>query len=349
MNGVVPVCLLGAVLALASPLGAQASEGSSTISARPSAEALYQEGVRLSERGQLEEACQKFEASEALDVAVGTLLRLADCRERTGRYASAWSRFREAGSLAAAQGMKERARIAAVRSAALERKMARLVVEVPPAPPDGYTVKLGDVTIPSASFGTPLPLDPGTVQVEASAPGHAPYRRYVAIPRGEGARVQVSIPPLESRSDGAARPLLVRESPLAPSSPSPPWSPPRRARARDPGHAPRVVGLTLAATGGVGLATGGVLALLANDRRGEARERCPEGPRDCSARAVELEDEAARARTWAAISSAVGGGLALAGLVVYLTAPSSRRPENLALSIAPDARGGVTLRARGAF
>lgn len=348
MRGVVRVGTFSALLALATPSRAQAPEASNPVSVRPGAEALYQEGLRLSERGQLEEACQKFEASEALDVAVGTLLRLADCRERTGRYASAWARFREAGSLAAAQGMRERARIAAVRSAALERKMARLVLEVPPAPPEGYEVRLGDVTIPSASWGTPLPLDAGTVHIEASAPGYVPYRRYVAIPGGEGARVTVTIPPLELRADPPPPPPLVAPpSPKTPSSaPTLPFAPRRRG---DPGQVPRVVGLTLAATGGVGLATGGALALLASDRRSEARDRCPDGPRDCSPRAVELEHDAARARTWAAISSAVGGGLVLAGLVVYVTAPSARDPNRVALSVATDARGGVVLRARGAF
>ncbi len=48
------------------------------------AEALFEEGVALSERGALTEACSKFEASEALDVAVGTLLRLADCYDEPG-------------------------------------------------------------------------------------------------------------------------------------------------------------------------------------------------------------------------------------------------------------------------
>src|SRR3954466_12003082 len=71
------------------------------------AEALFEEGVNLSERGAYAQACEKFEASEALAVAVGTLLRLGDCYEKTQRLASAWSRFREAASLAQAQAIPE--------------------------------------------------------------------------------------------------------------------------------------------------------------------------------------------------------------------------------------------------
>jgi hypothetical protein len=340
--------VLAASLAFAPALGAEEPAPSPvTISpvARASAEALFQEGVRLSKRNQLEEACKKFAASDALDVAVGTLLRLADCRERTGRFASAWARFREARSLAELQGMTERARIAAVRSAALEHKLARLVLLVPPAPPRGYTVKLGELTVPPDSWGTALPLDAGTVSVEASAPGYVTYRRYVAIPPEEGARVQVPLPPLEpQRAPASPRPAANSDSPAKPSEER--TSLPRSVSR---GYAARVVGASLAATGGVGLATGGVLALVAKKRHDASLERCSGVPRRCSARGEELQDESERFATYAAVSAAIGGGLLVAGLVVYLTAPSERGRKPLAFGVAPDARGGWSLQAAGAF
>lgn len=316
-------CGVAATL-IAAPGFCAEPEPNVSVSARASAEALFEEGVRLSEQNQLEEACKKFEASEALDVAVGTLLRLADCRERTGRYASAWARFREAGSLAQTQGMTERARIAAVRSAALEYKLARVVLQVPPSPPTGYTVKLSDVTVPSASWGSALPLDPGTVRVEATAPGHVPYRRYVAIPAEEGARVKVALPPLEPEPPPRVRNIVVRSAP--PEAPAPPPRPP----AADPnrGYAARVIGLSLAATGGVGLAAGGVLGVIASRRE---------------------DDDSERLTTYAATSAAVGGGLLVAGLVVYFTAPTGPSEERVALRVAPDGQGGFSLAAAGTF
>jgi hypothetical protein len=343
-RAVVAAGALSALLATSpSARGQDASTGAGavTASARASAEALFEEGVRLTEQNQLEEACKKFEASEALDVAVGTLLRLADCRERTGRLASAWARFREAGSLAETQGMKDRARIAAVRSAALERKLARVVLEVPSSPPAGYTLKLGELTVPSGSWGTPLPLDPGTVSVEATAPGHLPYRRYLAIPAEDGARVKVTIPPLEPRRARVTPPVVV------PVDQEPPL--PKSSEETDRGYGARVLGLSLAATGGVGLAAGGVLAIVARKRHQDSLGHCSGAPRQCSPQADQLEDESDRLATYAAASAAIGGGLLIAGLVVYFTAPTSTSRERVALGVSPDARGGWSLQAAGTF
>ncbi|RYZ09802.1 MAG: hypothetical protein EOO73_02665 [Myxococcales bacterium] len=319
-----------------------ASTSTSTASARASAEALFEEGVRLSEQNQHEEACRKFEASQALDEAVGTLLRLADCRERTGRYASAWARFREAGSLAETQGMKDRARIAAVRSAALEPKLSRIVLEVPPAPPAGYTLKLGELTVPSGSWGTPLPLDPGTVSVEAAAPGYVSYRRYVAIPAEQGARVKVTIPPLEARPPEVARSIVVRAEAPPPPAPKP-------VANGNGAYTARVVGLSLAATGGVGLAAGGVLGVIAKRRNDDARAECPGSPRECTPRGAQLRDESERLTTYAVVSAAAGGGLLLTGLIVYFTAPSEPNREQVALGVGSDGRGGLSLQAAGSF
>jgi hypothetical protein len=337
---------VAALLSFSMSVAAQPSGAPASVSTRASAEALFEEGVRLTEQNRLEEACEKFEASEALDVAVGTLLRLADCRERTGRYATAWARFREAGSLAETQGMAERARIAAVRSAALEPKLARVVLLVPPAPPAGYTVRLGDITVPSASWGSSLPLDAGTVRIEASAPGFVPYHRYLEVPAGPGTRLKVSLPPLEPRRDDLAP---VSETVTPAPRPARARVPAAREPAGDEGYAARVIGLSLAAAGGLGLGTGGVLALIGRERAKDAREFCSGKPRECTPRGAQLDKEADRLTTYAAVSGAIGGGLVVAGLIIYLTAPSERKREQVALGVAPDGRGGFSLQASGAF
>jgi len=52
---------------------------------------LFQKGVELMAIGKSAEACEKFDSSHQLDPALGTMLRLADCYERTGKTASAYS------------------------------------------------------------------------------------------------------------------------------------------------------------------------------------------------------------------------------------------------------------------
>lgn len=306
------------------------------------AEALFEEGVALSDKGQWPDACKKFEASQSLDVAVGTLLRLADCYERIGRFASAWARFREARSLAQAQAMPDRERIATLRADALDQKMARITIKVPATMPAGFEVVMGDTLVPRASWGSAMPVDAGNTVVTASAPGYLPFRRQVAVPEVGGARLIVIIPTLEAAP--AAPNARAKSRASKPRRSSAPVSDPNA------GYTARALGVTFAVVGGVGLASGGALAILSSRRNDESLEQCPTSPRLCTPRGVQLRDEAAELADMATISAAVGGGLVATGVVVYLVGSSKGAQEHVALDVTPDvAARGATLRARGAF
>src|SRR6266498_1038121 len=67
---------------------------------RAAAQALFDLGRTLITSGRAEEACPKFEESQRLDPGVGTQLNLADCYDRTGRTASAWTLYIEAPRVA---------------------------------------------------------------------------------------------------------------------------------------------------------------------------------------------------------------------------------------------------------
>src|SRR5688572_14112375 len=60
------------------------------------AEALYRAGRDAAKKGDWDSACAKFAESQRLDPAPGTLLNLADCEERRGLIASAWTHYVEA-------------------------------------------------------------------------------------------------------------------------------------------------------------------------------------------------------------------------------------------------------------
>src|SRR3954454_4731648 len=129
-NVVVAVCLSAA------PAFAGADE-------KIAAEALFDEGKRLMLEGKFAPACEKLEQSERVDPAIGTLLYLAECYEKSGRSASAWATFREASSAARAAGQAERARVGQERAARLEPALVRLTIMVPPEDVAiiGFTVK----------------------------------------------------------------------------------------------------------------------------------------------------------------------------------------------------------------
>lgn len=308
---------------------------------KAAAEALFEEGVALGEKGQWSEACKKLEASETLDVAVGTLLHLADCYERVGKLASSWARFREARSLAQALGMADRERIATLRADALEPKLARLTISVPWVPPPGFEVDLGGTPVPRASWGSALPHDAGPVSVEARAPGYLTFRRTVSVPATSGARPIIVIPALEAE----APPPEPSAAPVRPAA-----RPARKLPRSDPdaGYTTRVLGVTFGVVGGVGLATGGVLAVLSSRRNDQSLEQCPNSPRLCTTRGVQLREEATTLADMATISAAVGGGLVATGVVLYVVGANQRPTERVALHVSPDP-SGVTLRARGTF
>lgn len=315
---------------------------SASPDSRAAAEALFEEGVRLYEAGDYAAACQKLEASETLDAAVGTLLHLADCYERLGRTASAWARFREARSLAQTQGMPARERIAAERADALEPKLTRLTLHVRNPPPQ-LQLSLSGAAVPRASWGSAIPVDPGWLLLEVAAPGYVTARQHLNVPARPGAIISFELPPLVP--EVAARPARVERVPMTrlPADERP-------AQRDNQGAAARGVGITLTALGTAGLATSGVLAVLAGRRNHDSLEHCPEDPRRCTPRGVELRDQAGRFADYATVSAALGGALAATGLIIYVVAPDGKTRERVSLLAAPSiANRAMTLQARGSF
>src|SRR5262249_20675918 len=147
-------------------------------------------------QGRLDQACPKLAESQRLDPGSGTALHLADCYERQGRTASAWSVFAEAQMLAQRAGNKPREDEATRRMRLLEPQLSKLLLQ--PAPADasgGLAVRLDGHPIAAAGLGSPLPVDPGTHTVEATAPGRQPWRTVVPVAPAAGT-VTVQIPRL---------------------------------------------------------------------------------------------------------------------------------------------------------
>jgi hypothetical protein len=302
------------------------------------AETLFQEGAVLMDRGDYAAACPKLEASEGLDMAVGTLLYLADCYEHLGRLASAWARFSEARSLARAQDMAERERIAAERVAALEPRLARLTLVVPGPRPAGFSIRLGGAAVPAPSWGTAMPIDAGDVELEAQAPGYEAFGTRLRIPSEPGARITTVVPQL------VAQPQLLEFEPAATMTnrDTP------RIRRVDAGKTWRTLGLTFVGAGTLGLVGGGVATALAVRSNDASLSECQSDGRLCTPRGVQLRERAALQADVATVAVAAGGTLLITGLLVY-TLPGSKQRE-VRVALLPDAQAeGVMLGARGAF
>lgn len=280
-----------------------------------SAEALFRDGMTLLDSGRYAEACQKLADSHKLDPASGTLLALALCHEKQGHTASAWAAYVDAANLARRDGRRDREETAQRRAAELEKQLARLTIDLSPAARaiTGIDVKRDGQSVPASAIGSPLPIDPGEHVIEASAPRKRPTRLTVRIEPSNATAVTI--------------PDLADEVAAAPASADP-------VHAEEPRgfHPRRTLGVIIGGVGLASIAAGGLFGMQAFSKADESRERCPSSR--CSDRsALDLNDDARAAATLSNVFIGVGAAAAVAGAVLFFTAPTSRSTARLRLDV----------------
>jgi hypothetical protein len=290
------------------------------------AQALFDQAKRAMASHDYGEACAKFEESLRLQAALGTLLNLADCYEREGKLAMAWSTFLELASKATEAGQAERAKIGKKRAAALAPRLSNLVVTVADTTP-GLEVKRDGTVAGRAEWGTPMPVDAGRHTVEATAPGKQPWATTVNVDEAKTATVAVpelvvivpeSPPPAPALSNEAA-PQSGAGSPPAPTV----------ADTTESNHglgAQRTLALVSGAVGLVGVGVGTYFGLQSASKHSDATAKCPQSqcPRTPDGeQGLGLWNDASTAGNRSTVAFVVGGvGLAGAA-VLWFTAPNS--------------------------
>lgn len=198
---------LGLALALtAAPALAQDEDPADPNAAR--ADALFNEGRDMVANGQYASACPKFEESQKLRPGIGTLFNLADCHEKVGKLTLAYQEFKEVVDRTKVALQPERQKIAEERVAALEAKLGKLVIQIPPTQLK-VTVELDGTQLLPDRIGVPLLLPAGDHTVRAITPQDAgdPFETSFNMPGG-GATTTVTIPvapgPKMERNTGVA-------------------------------------------------------------------------------------------------------------------------------------------------
>jgi hypothetical protein len=288
--------------------------------AAAAAQALFYEARTLMRESKYALACPKLEESLRLDYGMGTEFNLADCNEKLGKVASAWSGFINVAAAAKSQGQPQREKVARDRAKNLEPRLPKLTIDASAASsaPD-LEVKRDGVAIGSASWGAPAPVDPGPHRITASAPGKQLWETTVTTT--EGKLTRVGIPALVPTASVATAPPppVITESPVA--TRAQPFPEPIVER----GGAQRAVGFII---GGLGVASLGVSAGFAIDslqKRNEAKDHCAGDL--CDASGVELRDRAMNSGDVATITGIAGGAALLGGAVLVFTAPRGSRKE----------------------
>ncbi|HTQ04604.1 MAG TPA: hypothetical protein VMI54_12140 [Polyangiaceae bacterium] len=320
---------IGGMVGLFALFHAALASAEATPEQKASAEALFDAGLQAMKDGHYAEACPKLENSQRIDPGVGTLLYLGECYEKLGRTASAWATFREAQSEAEASGQQRRAHAAQERIAKLEPELAYLTIEVSDGTRvlPGLHIKRDGADAGTGIIGAAVPLDPGPVKVEVTAPDHESFSVVVKLePR---ARQTVLIPtlalvetphPAETTPPPPATAMPATPPQLGPAPP-PQTPPPRPETDSNPGGAQRVIGVVLGSVGIVGLGVGSYFGVSAMGAEKKADRECT--PTMCPDQVGQTHsDDAHHDATLSNITFAVGGGLLAAGVVVYLVAPS---------------------------
>jgi len=309
------------------PLGAKAQEQSDVA-----ATALFDQGRKLMQQGKYADACPKLAESERLAPSGGTLLNLADCYEHTGQTASAWAAWKDAAARANAAGKSDVEKRALARAAALEPNLAKLAISVDAASDvPGLEVKRDGVKVGHAEFGVPIPVDPGTHEIDATAPNKQPFSGKVDVaPKQANATLSVTLvdapqaAPTPAPAPATApvpTPATPTASPATPEQPASTWS------------GQKTAALVVGGVGLVGIGVGSAFGLIAKSKNDQALQNCRTSTL-CTQQGLNLTDDAKSAATVSTIAF-VAGGVALAGgIVLWLTAPSST-PSTTGLRFVP--------------
>jgi len=316
-------CFPGAAL-IASPAHAQGEDRALALD-------LFEEGRALLKKGDYVAALTKFEAAGHVMRTFGILLNLAECQEKLGRSASAWATWREARAVAAEGHKGDDEAMAAEREKALEPKLVRLTLVVPPlADASELEIQRDGVVVPGAAWGSGLPVDPGAHVLEERAPGRKPRKIDVVVP-SSGPGATVTMIALEAESPAPLRPVSA-PVPLPPAPPIAPAmlvsSPPPRTD-RDTGSAQRGAGWLLVGLGIAGAGAGTAVAIAGQSKHNDAVAT------DLAGNVPLAQSEEASANTMKIAGYATlggGGAFLLSGVILLLTAhsPSPSNPSSAA-------------------
>ncbi len=259
------------------------------------ADRLFTEGRALMESNLLQ-ACDKFDESlRENPAAIGTLLNVALCDEKLGRFASAVAKFSEARDRAKEQQLTEHQRAAEEHIAALEPSVPHLKLSLREVLPD-TKILIDDRIIPIASIAD-VAVDPGERVLVVSAPARLPYRTKLIVARAE--RKTVVVPVL-------ARSVTVTSS------------------RRRIGQIVSVAGVLAVGTG-IGI---GVYADRLFDQQFE--KECTHDPMlgdRCSPDGLRRTERAQSLGNVGTIVGLTGAAIGVAGAILWITAPSRRSLE----------------------
>jgi hypothetical protein len=292
-----------------------------SAAAKAAAQTLFDDARKLTAENNYAAACPKLAESHTLDPTVGTKFYLADCLERIGKLASAWTFYIEAADAAAAAGQKQRASFARDRAEAVKQRLPTITITVPDSVRalPGLSLRRNGVPLGQAQWGTAVPVDPGEHVISATAEGVAPWESRVQI-KEEQEHITVDVPSLTARQ--GAEPIAPKPTETQPDqAPAPP--------VQGRGKTQRIAAIAVGATGIAGIGLGAVFGGLAVSKQTASNSdgHC-DASNFCDETGLSLRRQAITSATISTVGFVAGGALVAGGVVLFLTAPSGP-PSNV--------------------
>ena len=184
---------------------AEGQSEAQTVSEQAAADALFAEGVRLRNSGDHAAACDRFQRSQAIDPALGTLQNIGMCLEEQDQLIAALGTFQQLLDKAEKARDRERVEVARSKIKALRKTVPKLQIIVPDESAlAGLEIRVNGEPIVDALIGFPAPVDPGTYTVTARAPDRMRWSKTVELVSKRTTEVVVPLLPRRGQGDSDA-------------------------------------------------------------------------------------------------------------------------------------------------
>ncbi len=303
---------------------------------------LFNQGKALLKDGSDADACARFADSKQLAPAVGVTLYLADCLQRIGKTASAWTEFRSAETLARQRNDK-RADLAHRRAQALEPTLDRITIRVSPALASAAVqVACDGKPVASSDWGVALPVDPGNHLVLARAGGLLRAFQTHVDDGTPTASVDIDELGEDKPVAAAATPRSELVDPLESTAPASEAATPHSDKAR------LWLSLGLAGLGVAGIAVGLEYGAIARSDRDKSNAGPCNAADFCTSQGLTLRHDAINEALVSTVAFGAGVAALSAGAIFMFVAPHA--PKSSAVTVTPTpVAGGAAALVQGRF
>ena len=236
------------------------------------AESLFRDGKRLFQADDFDHACPKLAQSYQIDPAGGTVLLLAICYEKQGKFASSWARYNDALAAAKRDQREDRERRAREGLDSVEPKLSYVELKFDAATQTipGITLAIDGVELPAISDAR-LPIDQGKHKLTVRAPNYELWLTEIMI-AGPAVTESVIVPALQPK------PVVttpVNPGPQVSTTPSQPGDNATIAHERAGYQNVRATAYVMGAVGLAAVGVGSYFGVHAIQLRNDANAVCP--------------------------------------------------------------------------